>query len=114
MTISSARCTADFATVNGTPLSCQFPRGERAVGQGIYRMLLFEQDPRVEVVCLSVSARSGKVAGVRARFFMRIIDCRNQIGDTIYLIKPLRQFLASQRLDEIALLVGGGLSGDIV
>ncbi len=45
---------------------------------------------------------------------MLIVDCRNLIGDTIYLIKPLRQFLASRRLEEVALAVGDGLPGDIV
>src|SRR5205085_4439855 len=43
-----------------------------------------------------------------------IIDCRNLIGDTIYLIKPLRQFLTSQCLADVALGVGDGLPADIV
>ena len=45
---------------------------------------------------------------------MLIIDCRNQIGDTIYLIKPLRRFLASQRIEEVALAAGDGLPAEIV
>ena len=43
-----------------------------------------------------------------------IIDCRNLIGDTIYLIKPLRQFLSSQRLSDVALGVADGLPAEIV
>ena len=43
-----------------------------------------------------------------------IIDCRNLMGDTIYLIKPLRQFLASERLEHVALGVNRGLPGEIV
>ncbi len=45
---------------------------------------------------------------------MLIVDCRNLIGDTIYLIKPLKRFLASKQQNEVALGIGKGLAGDIV
>jgi SAM-dependent methyltransferase len=45
---------------------------------------------------------------------MLIIDCRNLIGDTIYLIKPLRNFLATRPSDDVALGIKNGLPGEIV
>jgi len=45
---------------------------------------------------------------------MLIIDCRNLIGDSIYLIRPLKRYLASGPADEVALAVDGGLGGKIV
>jgi SAM-dependent methyltransferase len=45
---------------------------------------------------------------------MLIIDCRNLIGDTVYLIKPLRRFLESQNTNEVALAIDDGLPGTIV
>ena len=61
----------------------------------------------------SVQAMARQEKG-RAMGDRLIIDCRNLIGDTIYLIKPLRQFLASRRLGQVALGVSGGLPGEIV
>ena len=43
-----------------------------------------------------------------------IVDCRNLLGDTIYLIKPLRQYLTYRRPKEVALGIASGLPGEIV
>ena len=45
---------------------------------------------------------------------MLIIDCRNLIGDSIYLVKPLKRFLASKGDGEVALGIDSGLGGEIV
>ena len=43
-----------------------------------------------------------------------IIDCHNLLGDTVYLIKPLRQFLASRQIERVAIGLRHGLPGEIV
>ena len=44
---------------------------------------------------------------------MEYLDCRNLLGDTLYLIKPLRRYLEKSK-HEITLIVGGGFQEEMI